>query len=88
MGPLRRRPQRRGPSYSKAVENAWRGDSLFGQNLHTKGYSTLSLDTPDTENVIGSASYLFYRTATLPLAGVTRAQVESAYRRTYLQPAG
>ena len=72
------------PFFWKALQNAKLGDSTSGQNLHYKGYFDLSLSTPDRQNRIGNATYLFYETAELPLAGVTRDQIESAYKRTYL----
>lgn len=72
------------PNYKRAVSNVNKGDSLFGASLHIKGYRTISLDTPSVQNRIGHVTYLFYETATVPLATVPRGQIETAYDRTYL----
>ena len=73
-------------SFVTALKNAKEGDKTAGQNLHYRGYFDISLDAPDRQNQIGNATYLFYETEMVPLAGVTREDIESAYIRRYLQP--
>jgi hypothetical protein len=72
------------PYYSQAVTNMKLGDSMSGQYLHYKGYLDISLSAPHRENRIGNATYMFFETEQIPLAGVTREQIESAYDRKYL----
>lgn len=75
---------KRSKNYRVAVNNCARGDFILGPNLHSKGYLDIDLDRPDRCNTIGSATYLFYNTAKVPLPGGKRDVIESAYKREYL----
>lgn len=69
--------------YKQAVENVHKGDALSGAFIHNS-YANISLKDPHRETLVGNVTYRLYYTNPIPLAGITRGQLNTAYDRSPL----
>lgn len=67
------------PDVWAAANNVNYGDN-WPTNIHVS-YQNINLTTPDAQITQGNITFMFFKTATIPLPGVTLSQIEGAYNR-------
>jgi pimeloyl-ACP methyl ester carboxylesterase len=67
------------PDIWAAANNVNYGDG-WPTNIHVS-YQNINLTTPDAQVTQGNVTFMFFKTAAIPLPGVTLTQIEGAYNR-------